>query len=95
MASLTSSLSGARPPLPETATTVPVQDSAEAKRCETGIGNGSHFGWPGGHYSGIGAGSYAEYYSADLSEKVVRGMTENALKGIYNGGTIPFGYIDR
>ena len=23
---------------------------------------------------------YAEYYSADLSEKVVRGMTENALK---------------
>ena len=36
---------------------------------------------------------YAEYYSADLSEKVVRGMTENALKGIYNGGTIPFGYM--
>ena len=36
---------------------------------------------------------YAEYYSADLSEKVVRGMTETALKGIYNGGTIPFGYI--
>ena len=26
---------------------------------------------------------YAEYYSADLSEKVVRGMTENALKGVY------------
>ena len=24
---------------------------------------------------------YAEYYSADLSEKVIRGMTENALKG--------------
>ena len=36
---------------------------------------------------------YAEYYSADLSEKVVRSMTENALKGIYNGGTIPFGYM--
>ena len=36
---------------------------------------------------------YAEYYSADLSEKVVCGMTENALKGIYNGGTIPFGYM--
>ena len=35
----------------------------------------------------------AEYYSAELSEKVVRGMTENALKGIYNGGTIPFGYM--
>ena len=37
---------------------------------------------------------YAEYYSDDLSEKVVRGMTENALKGIYNGGTIPLGYAD-
>ena len=36
---------------------------------------------------------YAEYYSADLSEKVVRGMTENALKGVYNGGTVPFGYV--
>ena len=36
---------------------------------------------------------YAEYYSADLAEKVVRGMTENALKGIYNGGKVPFGYM--
>lgn len=35
---------------------------------------------------------YAEYYSADLSEKVVRGMTENALKCKYNGGTLPIGY---
>ena len=35
---------------------------------------------------------YAEYYSADLSEKVVRGMTENALKGKFTGGAIPFGY---
>ena len=35
---------------------------------------------------------YAEYYSADLSEKVVRGMTENALKSKYNGGTLPIGY---
>ncbi len=35
----------------------------------------------------------AEYYSADLSEKVVRGMTENALKCKYNGGTLPIGYI--
>ena len=35
---------------------------------------------------------YAEYYSADLSEKVVRGMTENALKTKYNGGTLPIGY---
>jgi len=36
---------------------------------------------------------YAEYYSADLSEKVVRGMTENALKCKYNGGTTPIGYV--
>ena len=35
---------------------------------------------------------YAEYYSADLSEKVIRGMTENALKGMFTGGAIPFGY---
>lgn len=38
----------------------------------------------------------AEYYSADLSEKVVRGMTENLLKGKFNGGSIPIGYtIDK
>ena len=36
---------------------------------------------------------YAEYYSADLSEKVIRGLTENALKGKFTGGAIPFGYI--
>lgn len=36
---------------------------------------------------------FAEYYSADLSEKVVRGMTDNALKCKYNGGTLPIGYI--
>ena len=35
----------------------------------------------------------AEYYSAELSEKIVRGMTENVLKGKYNGGTIPIGYV--
>ena len=35
----------------------------------------------------------AEYYSAELSEKVVRGMTENVLKGKYNGGTVPIGYV--
>ena len=35
---------------------------------------------------------YAEYYSADLSEKVIRGMTENALKGKFNGGGLPIGY---
>ena len=36
---------------------------------------------------------YAEYYSVDLSEKIVRGMTENALKCKFNGGTRPIGYI--
>ncbi|MBR6335813.1 MAG: recombinase family protein, partial [Clostridia bacterium] len=35
---------------------------------------------------------YAEYYSAELSEKVIRGMKENVLKGKFNGGTIPIGY---
>lgn len=36
---------------------------------------------------------YAEYYSAELSEKVIRGMTENALKCQYNGGPGTIGYI--
>ncbi len=35
---------------------------------------------------------YAEYYSAELSEKVKRGMTENALKAKSNGVHPPFGY---
>ena len=34
----------------------------------------------------------AEYYSADLAEKVKRGMTENALKCKFNGSAIPVGY---
>lgn len=34
----------------------------------------------------------AEYYSAELAEKIVRGMTENAYKCKLNGGAIPFGY---
>lgn len=34
----------------------------------------------------------AEYYSADLAEKVLRGLTENALKCKHNGGTLPLGY---
>lgn len=38
----------------------------------------------------------AEYYSAELSEKVIRGHTENALKCKYNGGTPTFGFaIDK
>ena len=35
---------------------------------------------------------YAEYYSAELSEKVIRGMTDNALKCQYNGGSLTIGY---
>lgn len=35
---------------------------------------------------------FAEYYSAELSEKVIRGMTENALKCQYNGGLVTIGY---
>ena len=34
---------------------------------------------------------YAEYYSADLSEKVIRGMTDNALKAKFTGGTTTVG----
>ncbi len=40
----------------------------------------------------------AEYYSAELSQKVRRGQTENALKCKYNGGFLPLGYkvsVDR
>ncbi|MBR3620819.1 MAG: recombinase family protein, partial [Clostridia bacterium] len=36
---------------------------------------------------------YAEFYSAELSEKIRRGQTENALKGKTNGGGVPFGYV--
>lgn len=35
---------------------------------------------------------FAEYYSAELSEKIHRGQKENALKGKNNGGGIPLGY---
>ncbi|MDL2218983.1 recombinase family protein [Ruminococcaceae bacterium OttesenSCG-928-O06] len=36
---------------------------------------------------------YAEYFSAELSEKVIRGMKENAYKCQWNGGGIPVGYV--
>jgi len=36
---------------------------------------------------------YAEFYSAELSEKVSRGMKENALKCKWNGGGIPVGFV--
>lgn len=35
----------------------------------------------------------AEYYSAELSEKINRGLTENALKCKFNGGTRTIGYL--
>ena len=35
---------------------------------------------------------YAEFYSAELSEKIRRGITENALKCKFNGGGLVAGY---
>lgn len=35
---------------------------------------------------------YADYYSAELAEKINRGLTENALKCKYNGGTVALGF---
>ncbi|MBR4270520.1 MAG: recombinase family protein [Clostridia bacterium] len=34
----------------------------------------------------------AEYYSAELSQKVKRGMHETRLKGHFTGGSLPYGY---
>lgn len=34
----------------------------------------------------------AEFYSANLSQNVKRGFRENALKGKWNGGSLPIGY---
>lgn len=34
----------------------------------------------------------AEYYSAELSQKVKRGMRESRLKGYFTGGHVPYGY---
>ena len=36
---------------------------------------------------------FSAYYIKDLAQKVSRGMTENALKGKYNGGIPTFGYV--
>ncbi|MCM1043354.1 MAG: recombinase family protein [Corallococcus sp.] len=32
------------------------------------------------------------YYSAELAQKVKRGMRENRIKGFYQGGGVPYGY---
>lgn len=37
--------------------------------------------------------SMAEYYSANLSENIKRGMAENRRKGLFLGGRPPFGYV--
>ena len=34
----------------------------------------------------------AEYYSAELAQKVLRGMRENRNKGLFTGGIPPYGY---
>lgn len=36
---------------------------------------------------------FSEYYVKDLEVKVCRGMTENTLKGKFNGGSVTFGYM--
>ena len=36
---------------------------------------------------------FSVYYLKDLSMKTNRGMTENVLKGKYNGGGVTYGYI--
>ncbi len=39
---------------------------------------------------------FSEYYVKDLELKTSRGMTENAIKGKFNGGSVTFGYrIDK
>ena len=37
--------------------------------------------------------SIAEYYSAELSQKVKRGLKESRIKGQFTGGPTPYGYI--
>lgn len=36
--------------------------------------------------------SFAEYYSAELSQKVKRGQKESRIKGLFTGGRTPYGY---
>ena len=37
----------------------------------------------------------AEYYSAELSQKVKRGMNESRIKGNFTGGKIPYGFATK
>ena len=34
----------------------------------------------------------AEYYSEELSQKILRGLNESRKKGFYCGGGVPYGY---
>ena len=36
--------------------------------------------------------SMNEFYSRNLAREVMKGLKENAYKGLYNGGTLPYGY---
>lgn len=36
---------------------------------------------------------FSEYYIKELAQKTSRGMTENAIKGKFNGGNVTYGYI--
>ena len=36
--------------------------------------------------------SFAEHYSAELSQKVKRGLKESRIKGLFTGGHTPYGY---
>jgi len=47
---------------------------------------------PEGRFFGHIMEDYAQYYSEELAVKVARGLKENALKCLHNGGFIPFGY---
>ena len=63
-----------------------------AEPCPCCFRNRADFKHAGGNHAGKPVGGMAEYYSAELSEKVSRGHKENALKAKFNGGTIPLGY---
>lgn len=47
---------------------------------------------PSQYFSASMLEGMAEYYSAELSEKIHRGQKDNALKGRNNGGRIPLGF---
>ena len=66
-----------------------LQTDSEEERRPRDLRQGEHLRRAGGHHSGI----HAEYYSAELSEKIQRGQKENALKCRSNGGNIPLGYV--